>query len=214
METKAALRTRMKALRDAIPPEVRAADARRAVDRLLALPELSGHAVSGRCVTLYHAIRSELDATSAFAPLARRGARILLPILFPDPDGVPSLAFGEVPPEIALAVDDEPQVLADWLEPGIFGLKEPSRGSLVSLDELRRGTACVVAPGLAYDPRGYRLGWGKGYYDGFLGRLGPQVPVVALAFEAQLLDDPLPNAPHDVPVDLIVTPERVLVPQR
>jgi 5-formyltetrahydrofolate cyclo-ligase len=210
MSAKSDLRLRMKVLRDAQPPEEIAARSREAVQRLLTLPELSLAAVQNRFVTLYHAIRSELDPISAVAELARRGARILLPSIIPDPENTASLAFGEVPPEVALVCDESPRALADWLDPGAFGLLEPSLGSLIPVEQLRRELACMVLPGLAFDAKGYRLGYGKGYYDGFIGRMDAHVPLVAPTFDFQLLDGPIPAEPHDIPVDVIVTPTRLV----
>lgn len=60
----------------------------------------------------------------------------------------------------------------------------------------------VVVPGLAFDRRGWRIGFGAGLYDRFLS--GVDAPRVALAFSLQVQDS-LPVEPHDVPVDWIVT---------
>lgn len=93
----------------------------------------------------------------------------------------------------------------DQLESVYFGLFEPiptqtNRLSPSDLDLL-------VVPGLAYDMRGYRIGFGGGYYDRFLsGYTGVKL---ALAFEEQIFDE-LPNESHDQPVDFIVTPSRVI----
>lgn len=60
----------------------------------------------------------------------------------------------------------------------------------------------VLVPGLAFDRRGWRVGFGAGLYDRFLS--GVSAPRVALAFSLQLVDS-LPVEPHDEPVDWIVT---------
>ena len=60
----------------------------------------------------------------------------------------------------------------------------------------------VLVPGLAFDRRGWRVGFGAGLYDRFL--FGVRAPRVALAFSLQLVDS-LPVEPHDEPVDWIVT---------
>ena len=67
----------------------------------------------------------------------------------------------------------------------------------------------IVVPGLAFDPRGYRIGYGAGYYDRTLPRFRPPALAVGVAFDFQLAPD-LPSTDNDVPVDLIVTDERVL----
>ena len=79
----------------------------------------------------------------------------------------------------------------------------------------------ILVPGAAFDEEGGRLGYGKGYYDKLLsgpgssgtrpeGRRGTRLPIIALAYELQIRQRPLPVLPHDVRVDLIVTEERVI----
>jgi 5-formyltetrahydrofolate cyclo-ligase len=91
----------------------------------------------------------------------------------------------------------------DELEVRTFGILEPKDGYLrpVSLDEID----LVVVPGLAFDPTGNRIGYGAGFYDGFLKSLS--VPKMALAYEWQVVPRIAPT-PSDVPVDGIVTEER------
>ncbi|MGL5817425.1 MAG: 5-formyltetrahydrofolate cyclo-ligase [Phycicoccus sp.] len=68
--------------------------------------------------------------------------------------------------------------------------------------------ALVLAPGLAADRSGTRLGQGGGCYDRALPRRRAGVPVVVLLHPGELLgphDDPLPREAHDVPVDAVLT---------
>jgi len=67
----------------------------------------------------------------------------------------------------------------------------------------------IIAPGIAFDPRGYRLGRGAGHYDRLLASSGLRAMIVAIAAEAQIVDE-LPVEPHDRPVHLIFTPARVI----
>ena len=85
-------------------------------------------------------------------------------------------------------------------------------------DELRRLPAkrvlpeelgLVMVPGTAFDPRGGRMGQGKGYYDRLLARARPDAPLVALAFDCQIFDE-IPVAPHDVFMDLVLTETRAI----
>jgi 5-formyltetrahydrofolate cyclo-ligase len=71
----------------------------------------------------------------------------------------------------------------------------------------------TVIPGLAFDPRGYRLGYGAGYYDRFLPQLSPECPVIALAYDFQVLDN-VPSEPHDIPVDMIITEKKTYIPNK
>lgn len=78
------------------------------------------------------------------------------------------------------------------------GIPEPLADGPEGDDE----TALVLMPGLAFDARGHRVGYGKGYYDKFLAR-EPHHPTVALCFDFQMLDA-IGHDPHDVPVDLVL----------
>jgi 5-formyltetrahydrofolate cyclo-ligase len=62
----------------------------------------------------------------------------------------------------------------------------------------------VLVPGVAFTRRCERLGYGGGYYDGFIRGLSRRPPLVAAAFELQLLPE-LPSTERDQPVDLVIT---------
>ena len=64
----------------------------------------------------------------------------------------------------------------------------------------------VLAPGLAVDSRGTRMGQGGGCYDRALPRRRPGVPVVVLLHPGEVLGEdeaPLPRREHDQPVDAV-----------
>lgn len=62
----------------------------------------------------------------------------------------------------------------------------------------------VMVPGTAFDPRGGRMGQGKGYYDRLLANARPDAPLVALAFECQIFPE-IPVDAHDVFMDMVLT---------
>ncbi len=92
------------------------------------------------------------------------------------------------------------------LGPAPFGLLEPVEP--VRSDPSRRmlpGEAdALLIPGLGFDRDGWRLGYGKGYYDRLLRRAGPGPSRIALAFDVQLVDR-VPHGPADEPVHWLVT---------
>ena len=61
----------------------------------------------------------------------------------------------------------------------------------------------VIVPGLAFDPKGYRIGYGAGYYDRFLPECKKAL-FIAIAYEMQIVEDTFPSS-WDVPVDGIIT---------
>jgi 5-formyltetrahydrofolate cyclo-ligase len=92
------------------------------------------------------------------------------------------------------------------LKKGHFGIHEPlyEEKKVIPLHNIN----LIVLPGIAFDTNGHRLGWGKGYYDKFLEKHG-KIHKAGLAFEFQILPE-LPKDKHDIPVNMIVTEERVI----
>lgn len=90
------------------------------------------------------------------------------------------------------------------LAPGAFGILEPKekKESHTILIDL------IITPGIAFDENGYRLGWGKGYYDRFLEKLN-RIPRIGLAYDFQIVKE-LPRDKHDVPVDMVITEKRII----
>ncbi|RLF88523.1 5-formyltetrahydrofolate cyclo-ligase, partial [Thermococci archaeon] len=87
------------------------------------------------------------------------------------------------------------------LRPGKFNIMEPREAidEEVNLD-------LIVVPGVAFDESGYRLGFGKGYYDRFL-RSFRETTKLGLAYEFQVLEE-VPRDEGDIPVDFIITEKR------
>jgi len=67
----------------------------------------------------------------------------------------------------------------------------------------------LVVPGSVFDEVGNRIGQGIGFFDRLLSQIRGRIPIVALAFEVQIVSD-VPVSKKDVPVDLIVTEKRVI----
>ena len=88
----------------------------------------------------------------------------------------------------------------DDLEDGSFGVKEPVESKCKKVADLSRGL-CIV-PGLSFDAEGYRLGYGKGYYDRFLSKFGGET--VGLCY-SNCIKWKLPHGKYDRAVDVIVT---------
>jgi 5-formyltetrahydrofolate cyclo-ligase len=66
----------------------------------------------------------------------------------------------------------------------------------------------LLVPPVGFDAQGYRLGYGGGYFDITLAALEPQPLKIAVAFELSRIDTIYPQ-PHDIPMDFVVTEERV-----
>jgi 5-formyltetrahydrofolate cyclo-ligase len=186
---KEALRQRYAALRRALSAQARAERAERANQLLV------GHQVflRARCVLAYVSLRFELDPGAAVARAHALGKRVALPRV--------DVESGELRMHAYIPGDE--------LSESGFGVREPQPSAPPVAAE---DVDLVLVPGLAFDVRGYRLGYGKGFYDRLLPRLTCATRV-GLAFELSLLAE-VPNHEHDVPVDVLVTDKRVLLAER
>ena len=60
-----------------------------------------------------------------------------------------------------------------------------------------------MVPGVAFDPKGNRLGRGRGYYDRFLSQ-HPDVPTIGICFDFQLVEK-VPTDPNDIQMDAVLS---------
>lgn len=93
------------------------------------------------------------------------------------------------------------------LEAGYWGILEPKK-------EYRREASIddvdlMVMPGVAFDEGGRRLGYGMAFYDKLLTSRKKNTPLIAIAFDMQVVDD-VPCERHDILIDKIVTEKRVI----
>jgi 5-formyltetrahydrofolate cyclo-ligase len=181
---KAELRARMRAIRDAIAPEERAARADAMQRRLLSLPGVAG--AGG--VLVFHAFGSEIPTRGVVAAFRARGATVLLPVVR---DGrMHTAAWTE----------------ATELERAGPGFMQPAGGEPADPASID----LVVAPGLAFDMDGHRLGYGGGFYDRFLAALHRRALRVGVGYDEQLVDA-IPHDDHDVPLHAVVTDARTVL---
>ena len=178
---KRAFRAAALAARDAIPPDVRAAASE-------VIAELVDHHVlaglpAGSVIALYHPKRSEVDTTPLAARARTRGIAVAYPRVVA---GRRALEFHRID--------------ADGLVAGAYGLREPPADApVVALADL----ATIIVPGVAFDPAGHRVGWGRGHYDATLTD-ARSIPAVGVAFHCQLVAS-VPLDPTDVAVHAVVT---------
>lgn len=90
---------------------------------------------------------------------------------------------------------------------GRFDILEPHPKKTMEI--AKETIDCFVVPGVAFDLKGYRMGWGKGYFDRYLSDLRPNQIKIGLAYELQVCKA-LQTSPHDVKIDVLVTENRVL----
>ncbi|WP_272499371.1 5-formyltetrahydrofolate cyclo-ligase [Actinomadura litoris] len=180
--TKTRLRAELLGKRATMSSDVRSDAARSIRDALLSEPEIE---MAGT-VAAHVSLDSEPDTRGLLFALWKRGTYVLLPRLLPDGD-------------LDWASYEGP----DSLAPGPHGILEPTEpprgpGAVASAD-------VVLAPAVAVDRAGMRLGRGGGSYDRALARVGPAILTVAVLYDGELLPE-VPAEPHDQRVRAVVTP--------
>jgi 5-formyltetrahydrofolate cyclo-ligase len=188
--TKRLLRRQIRDRVRSMPPADRLAESAAVVSRLLEAP---GFATASTVLLYLGHLAEEWDTRPLITACFSRGQRVFLPRVVREEH---RLALIEV-----RALDE--------LIPGTLGIPEPPAGAPESSPSL---VDWALIPGLAFDPLGFRLGRGAGHYDRLLPSLRPDVPLWSGAFSPQLVDR-LPAEPHDLPVDAIVLPDRMVGPE-
>jgi|GEM_PF-59780 len=155
------------------------------MDLLSRLPEFAG----AKNILLYSSKGSEVHTSDILRSALSLGKKVALPVTKKE---------GK---ELELYWVDSP----DELVLGRYGIMEPK----AEPEKLARPSEInlAIVPGVSFDLRGHRLGYGMGYYDSLLPKLS--CPKIALAYEIQLVPR-VPNEPHDVAVDKIITEKRVI----
>lgn len=95
----------------------------------------------------------------------------------------------------------------DQLVAAPFNLLEPPK-DLSALAEVQMSNAICIVPALLVDTKGYRLGYGAGFYDRFLSTYSGKK--ICLAYQQNLSKTTLPHTEFDVPVDMVITESDVL----
>jgi 5-formyltetrahydrofolate cyclo-ligase len=183
--TKADARASARAARDCLTPAQRLRYNTSLARHVAGLPEIA----RADAVLTYAAAKGEADPND-FVQFLQSGA--------------PILVFPRVAKNYSLTLH---ACSAAELQPGAFGIPEPTEHHPPR--ELTQ-VQVVLLPGVAFDQRGGRIGYGKGYYDRLLAQRDATRPfLIGITFDETLYDE-LPTTSHDQRVDLIVTPSHVI----
>lgn len=185
------IRSRSKAVRLGLPEAARSARSERIVRSLAELDVVR----AARGVALFWPMvdRGEVDLRPLLGILRSRGVSTFFPFMEAQERGF-STGFREVQGENELSERGR-------------GFVEPTEGPAA----VRGQIDVVVVPALAVDSRGYRVGYGAGYYDATLGDVCPPAVSVVVCYDFELLAE-LPVESHDIRCDLVVTDGRTLRP--
>ncbi|MGF7161948.1 5,10-methenyltetrahydrofolate synthetase [Rhodoligotrophos appendicifer] len=154
--------------------------------RIIAGLDRAAEADAGTVVSVYIPFRGEFDLRPWMSSLVDRGVTVALPVV---------------------AEKNKPMEFREWtpetkLERGVLGIPIPSGSRLVTPD-------VTIAPFLAFDREGYRLGYGGGYFDRTLASLKEAPLAIGVGLSSFQIDTIYPQ-PHDIRMDRIVTEEGLL----
>jgi 5-formyltetrahydrofolate cyclo-ligase len=183
-QVKHEIRRRMRAVRNALPPEATFARSKKIAEHVIALEQYQ----TASTVAAFASMRCEVDTRPVVEHAWNAGKQVALPRV-----------EGE---DLALVLVDAATELVE----GAFSVPEPSADALpIALNEVD----FVLVPALAVDPLGHRIGYGGGYYDRLLPRLENAVSC-CVAYDFQLISE-APALPTDAPVQIVVTDQRVIL---
>jgi 5-formyltetrahydrofolate cyclo-ligase len=156
--------------------------------RFLSLPQLK----NAKKIMAYASMRKEIETFDLMEELLDQGYLLYLPYTRKD---IIDLGTAEI------------NDLDKDLKEGVYGVQEPAakiRGQAVPED-----LDLIIVPGACFTKDGYRIGYGGGYYDSFLSKHAAGALKIGFCYD-QFVVDSLPVEEHDVPVDIIITEEKII----
>ncbi|MCP4717340.1 MAG: 5-formyltetrahydrofolate cyclo-ligase [Deltaproteobacteria bacterium] len=188
-EQKQLLRTRVLATRDRLSENEIAAKSAAICRKLLSTPEVQ----QSGTIFCYVSFKSEVITHDLIRSLLKSGKKVAVP-----------------------AVDQTTRtmsavIITDFdrdLQPGTMGILEPlctplHRTAPEQID-------LTITPGAAFSRAGWRIGYGGGFYDRFLGKTPTEALTLALAYDLQILPQIPHNPDYDIPMRIILTESRTI----
>ena len=180
------LREEHLAAREALSEQERSVLDDRITQKLLAISEY----VEATTVLTYVSVSSEVSTRMFIECALRDGKTVAVPRCLP----------GHCLEFVAIASLEQ-------LVAAPFNLLEPAK-ELPALTEDQKNNSICIVPALLVDAKGYRLGYGAGFYDRFLSTYSGKK--ICLAYQQNLSKTELPHTAFDVPVDMVITESGVL----
>ena len=153
------------------------------LNKLINLPDYD----NSDTILAYYPFKNEIDTIPIINDALSKGKRVGLPVTLEDHQ----MAFYEI-----------------WdiseVKPGRYGVMEPAMDILVDDCD-----AFMIVPGVAFDMRKNRIGFGAGFYDIYLSKY-PDLYTCALAYDFQVIDA-FETEEHDKAMDVIVTESQLII---
>lgn len=146
-------------------------------------------------VFCYLSFRSEVPTKEIITHCQQQGKNVYIPV-----------CVNETKEMIISLYDHEVNLAASN-----YGVQEPTKETIKIAD--RDLLDIAIVPGAVFDSRGYRIGYGAGYYDKFFAHTKKKIYKIALAFSFQIIDE-VPTDDFDIPVDCIITEKGIVICSR
>ncbi len=144
-------------------------------------------------IMTYVSIDNEVLTMGIIKRLLTKDKHIFIPYIMPEKNKM----------EIKQIINPDRDII-----PGANKIPEPVE-SLLKADFLPDIIDFVIVPGIVFSKSGYRIGYGYGYYEKFFSLIKKDIIKVALVFESLLVDN-IPIEKNDIPVDIIISEERII----
>ena len=140
-------------------------------------------------VACYISFNNEVSTRAIIEKLRKSGKKVFVPVM---DSGNKSFNFAQVKS-------------FEGMKKNSYGILEPAGGKIPPREKID----LFLVPGLAFDLRGARIGWGKGFYDRFFAENKVKGLKIGLAFGFQLLGK-IPSGAHDAKMDFVVTEKKIV----
>jgi len=179
------IREKISIARNSLTPEEHKIKSKLITDKLLKLSEY----VKADIIFIYYPFRSEIGTTEIIKHALLKNKKVVLPKI----TGKNLKIF---------FISD----MQRDLKPGSYGILEPDTNCCkeANLNEID----LAIVPGLCFDLKFNRIGYGGGFYDKILSKLRKDVKIIALAFDLQIINN-IPSCAHDKKVNIILTESRI-----
>ncbi len=174
--------------RESLAPDVVLTKSQKIFDTLKTFPLYQ----NAKSIMMYIDFHNEVKTNHMISDLLLQKKNVLIPISIP--------ATKEI--ILSQLLNPEKELIKST-----YGILEPKKEYIRKRDPAILDL--MVLPGIAFDLKGYRIGYGGGYYDRFLDQLQKTIPTIALAFDFQIIDT-VPIESFDRPVDYIITETKIL----
>ncbi len=162
---------------------------RRIVERLRGTKQYKNSDI----ILAYMNTKNEVVTTELIKQAIAEGKTICLPLVFKDKNDMEIYKIESINTDVRI---------------GSYGIYEPIPESTTRISDEK--IQLILVPGVGFDVRKNRIGYGGGYYDRFIAKLSLEVLKVALAFDFQVLDE-IPSDKLDAKMDIIITEKRILI---